>query len=144
MNVLEVCDDRPASVVPESSVAAAIQLMLDRSVGAVVVVDSEQRVSGIFTERDVLRKIALSGRDPNSIPVCEVMTTPVEMATAETTAGEALNAMVDSHFRHLPIVDSHGRLMGMLSVRNLLQSRIDDLSHQLDCMDQYVNDSPGG
>ena|SRR5919204_6947311 len=144
MNLLDICDERPASVVPESSVAAAIKLMVDRSVGAVAVVDSEQRVSGIFTERDVLRKIALSGRDPNSMLVSEVMTTPVEMATAETTAGEALSAMVGSHFRHLPIVDGRGRLLGMLSVRNLLQAHIDDLMHQLDCMDQYVNDAPGG
>ena len=144
MKLLQMCDDTPASVRPETSVADAIRLMLDHRVGAVAVVDGEQRVSGIFTERDVLRKMALSGRDPSSVPVAELMTRPVELATTETTAGEALNAMVDAHFRHLPIVDSHGRLLGMLSVRNLLQARIDDLTHQLDSIEQYANDSPGG
>jgi CBS domain-containing protein len=162
MKLLQMCDDTPASVTPESSVAAAIGLMVDRHVGAVAVLDSEQRVTGIFTERDVLRKIAGRKLDfsaiylrdfmttevetlgPDARVAYEVMTRPVEMATTETTAGEALNAMVDAHFRHLPIVDSHGRLLGMLSVRNLLQARIDDLTHQLDCIEQYANDSPGG
>ena len=144
MKLLQMCDDTPASVTPESTVGDAIRLMLDHRVGAVAVVDAEQRVSGIFTERDVLRKVALSGRDPNTVAIAELMTTPVELATTDTTAGEALNAMIDSHFRHLPIVDGQGRLLGMLSVRNLLQARIDDLTHELDCIEQYANDSSGG
>ena len=144
MKLLQMCDDTPASVMPENTVGDAIRLMLDHRVGAVAVVDAEQRVSGIFTERDVLRKVALSGRDPNTVAIAELMTTPVELATTDTTAGEALNAMIDSHFRHLPIVDGQGRLLGMLSVRNLLQARIDDLTHELDCIEQYANDSAGG
>jgi CBS domain-containing protein len=144
MNLLQMCDEVSATVTPETSVADAIQLMLDRRVGAVAVLDAERRVAGIFTERDVLRKIALSGRDPRGVSVDEVMTRAVELGTPETGAGEALTAMVDSHYRHLPIVDKEGHLLGMLSIRNLLQARIDELTHQLDAMDQYVNDSPGG
>ncbi len=145
MNLLQLCDETPATVKPETSVAQAIQLMLERRVGAVAVVDAERRVAGIFTERDVLRKVALSGRDPNTIKVSELMTTPVELGTLETTPGEALNAMVGSHYRHLPLVDADGRLLGVLSIRNLLQARIDDLSQQLDSLEQYVtNDAQGG
>ncbi len=84
MNLLQLCDETPATVKPETSVAQAIQLMLERRVGAVAVVDAERRVAGIFTERDVLRKVALSGRDPNTIKVSELMTTPVELGTLET------------------------------------------------------------
>jgi len=145
MNLLQMCDEKPATVKAESSVADAIQLMLTMRVGAVAVVDDESRVAGIFTERDVLRKVALSGRDPKAIKVSELMTTPVELGTLETTAGEALSAMVGSHYRHLPIVDKDGRLLGMLSIRNLLEARVDDLSQELDSMEQYVtNDSQGG
>ena len=144
MNLLHICDELPASVKPENSVAEAVGLMLDRRVGAVAVVDADQRVAGIFTERDLLAKVALSGRNPKQIQVGEVMTRPVSMATLETTPGEALSAMVEGHFRHLPIVDNDGRLLGMLSIRNLLQARIDDLSHELDAMEQSANDSPGG
>src|SRR5437764_7897368 len=145
MNLLQLCDETSATVEPESSVAEAIQLMVEKKVGAVAVLDSERRVAGIFTERDVLRKVALSGRDPHTIQVREMMTTPVELGTPETTAGEALNAMVGSHYRHLPLVDGDGRLLGVLSIRNLLEARVDDLSQQLDSLEQYVtNDAQGG
>jgi signal-transduction protein with cAMP-binding, CBS, and nucleotidyltransferase domain len=145
MSVLEFCDAVAAAVPVEASVAEAIRTMLERRVGAVAVVDSEKRVAGIFTERDVLRKMALSGRDPEKTPVRELMTTPVELATKETGPGEALVTMVERHFRHLPVADSDGKLLGMLSIRNLLEWRIEDLSRELDSLEQYVsNDSPGG
>ena len=119
--------------------------MLDRHVGAVAVVDDANRVAGVFTERDVLRKVALSRQSPESTPVREVMTAAVEMATLATGPGEALATMVERHFRHLPVVDNNGKLLGMLSIRNLLQLRIDDLTQQLDSLEQYVsNDGPGG
>ena len=145
MSVLEMCDPEAAAVSVEASAADAIRTMLDRHVGAVGVVDSEGRVAGIFTERDVLRKLALESHDPERTPVRDLMTTPVEMATLSTGPGEALSVMVERHFRHLPVVDNNGKLLGMLSIRNLLQSRIDELTQQLDSLEQYVsNDGPGG
>src|SRR5205809_1760156 len=115
MSVLELCDLEAAAVPVEASAADAIHLMLDRRVGAVAVADAERRVAGIFTERDVLRKMALSGSDPNTTPVRDLMTTAVEMATANTGPGEALATMVERHFRHLPVADDTGKLLGMLS-----------------------------
>ena len=145
MSVLELCDKDVASVRVEASAADAIRLMLDRHVGAVGVVDSEGLVAGIFTERDVLLKLALTGHSPETTPVRELMTTPVELATIDTRPGEALATMLERHFRHLPVVDNSGKLLGMLSIRNLLEQRIDDLSHELDALEQYVtNDGPGG
>jgi len=145
MSVLELCDAEVAAVSLQASVADAIRTMLERHVGAVAIIDGEQRVAGIFTERDVLRKFALSGRDPEKTPVRELMTSAVEMATVETGSSEALVTMVERHFRHLPVVDNDGKLLGMLSIRNLLQWRIDDLSRELGSLEQYVsNDSPGG
>ncbi len=145
MSVLELCDADAASVGVEVSAAVAIRLMLDRHVGAVAVLDDEGRVAGIFSERDVLRKLSLTGRNPEATPVRELMTTPVELATTSTRPGEALAIMIEQHFRHLPVVDDSGKLLGMLSIRNLLEQRIDDLSHELDSLEQYVtNDGPGG
>lgn len=145
MSVLELCDAKPAAVSLEASVADAIRTMLDRHVGAVAVIDSEQRVAGIFTERDVLSKLALSRHDPENTPVRDLMTTPVELATAQTSSSEAFVTMVERHFRHLPIVDNNGKLLGMLSIRNLLEWRIEDLGRELESLEQYVsNDAPGG
>ena len=145
MSVLELCDATPATVSLEASVADAVRTMLDRHVGAVAIIDSDERVAGIFTERDVLSKLALSRRDPETTPVREVMTTPVELATAETGSSEAFITMVERHFRHLPVVDNGGKLLGMLSIRHLLEWRIEDLGRELDSLEQYVsNDAPGG
>ena len=145
MSLLKLCDSDVAAIRVEANVADAIRLMLDRRVGAVGVVDAEGRVAGIFTERDVLRKMALSGRNPETTPVQELMTTPVELATLATRPGEALETMLERHFRHLPVVDNSGKLLGMLSIRNLLEQRIGDLSQELDSLEQYVtNDGPGG
>ena len=132
MNILEMCDADGASVPIEATAEQAIRTMLDRHVGAVAVLDENTRVAGIFTERDVLRRLSLSGREPAQTPVREVMTTPVEMATLDTTPGQALATMVERHYRHLPIVDDDGRLLGVLSIRNVLQARIDALTRQLD------------
>ena len=112
MSVLELCDREIAAVGLEASIADAIHKMLDHHVGAVAVVDSEYRVAGIFTERDVLRKMSLSGLDPRTTPVRDLMTTPVEMATRSTGPGEALTTMLERHFRHLPVADDSGKLLG--------------------------------
>jgi CBS domain-containing protein len=145
MSLLQLCDPEAAVVTVEASVAEAIRTMLKKRVGAVGVVDSAGRVAGIFTERDVLRKLVLSSHNPETTPVRDMMTTPVEMATLETSESEALVTMVERHFRHLPVVDSNGKLLGMLSIRNLLESRIEELTQQLGSLEQYVsNDGPGG
>lgn len=132
MSLLDICEQHPPVVSPEATVAEAIRRMLDQHVGAIAVVDSEHVVAGIFTERDVLKRMSLSGRDPNTTPIREMMTTPVELATEQTTEVEALAVMVERHYRHLPIVDAGGRLLGMLSIRHVLQARIDELLEQLE------------
>lgn len=145
MSLLELCDREIAAVPLDATVADAINKMLDHHVGAVAVVDSDFRVAGIFTERDVLRKMALTRTDPHATAVRDLMTTPVEMATRATGAGEALTTMLERHFRHLPVADDSGRLLGVLSIRNLLEWRVDDLSRELESLEAYVsNDGPGG
>jgi len=100
---------------------------------------------GIFTERDVMLRMVLKARRPQDTKIEDAMTAPVETITDETTAEEALNHMLDRHLRHLPIVDESGKLLGMLSIRNLLEHMVEDLSHELHSLDQYLlNDGPGG
>jgi CBS domain-containing protein len=145
MSVLELCDRKAATVGLEGSVADAIHQMLEHRVGAVAVVDEDWRVAGMFTERDVLRKFALSRLDPETTKVRDLMTTPVEMATQNTGVGEALTIMLERHFRHMPVADDNGKLLGILSIRHLLEWRVDDLSRELESLEQYVsNDGPGG
>lgn len=145
MSILKLCDVETAAVGVQASVAEAIRVMLACGVGGVAIVDDARHVLGVFTERDVLVKLALSGRDPELTPILDVMTTGVETAKTDITAGEALGLMLERHFRHLPIVDADGKLLGIVSLRNLLQWRTEDLSRELDSLEQYYsNDSLGG
>jgi CBS domain-containing protein len=132
MSLLQWCDEGPATVGVEATVEIAIQTMIDKAVGAVAVVDEQTVVAGMFTERDVLAKFALSGRDPYTTPVRELMSPIVEMATEATTPGEALAVMLERHYRHMPIVSEEGKLLGILSIRNILEARVDDLLARLD------------
>ena len=131
MTVLKLCDEIPASVLLTATAADAIRQMIDLGVGAVAVVDEHGVVAGTFTERDVLCKLALKARDPQTISIRDVMTVPVIMATKETTASEALSVMIEEHHRHLPIVEEDGRLLGCHPSRYLLEDRIDSPTSQL-------------
>jgi len=132
MSLLEWCDEGPATVSVLATVEDAILMMMDKDVGAVAVIDEHGIVAGMFTERDVLAKFALSGRDPKTTPVRELMSPMVEMATDETTAAEAFKVMLERHYRHLPVVDDQGKVLGILSIRNILEARIDDLLAELE------------
>jgi len=132
MTLLKWCDEGPATVPVEATVQTAIQTMIDKAVGAVAVIDEHGVVAGMFTERDVLARFALSGRDPGTTPVREMMSPIVEMATEATTLGEALAVMLERHYRHMPIVDEQGKVLGICSIRNILEARVDDLLAQLD------------
>jgi len=131
MSLLDFCDQNPPSVAPESTVAEAIRLMLEARVGAITVVDAERVVAGIFTERDVMRRVAYAGLDPARTPLADVMTRAVELATEATTDSEALTVMLTRHYRHLPVVDAQGRLLGMASIRHVLCARVDQLLQEL-------------
>jgi CBS domain-containing protein len=132
MSLLQWCDEGPATVSLLATVEDAIQMMTEKTVGAVAVIDEHGVVAGMFTERDVLTKFALSGRDPKTTPVRELMSPIVEMATQETTPSEALAVMLERHYRHMPIVDDHGKVLGICSIRNILEARVDNLLAQLD------------
>ncbi|HEY3929621.1 MAG TPA: CBS domain-containing protein [Candidatus Koribacter sp.] len=131
MSLLSLCDQPPAFVSIDATVADAIRTMIDRHTGAVAIVDHDNVVAGMFSERDVMRKFALSGRAADQAPVLEYMSHYVVMASPETTAAEALETMVQSHHRHLPVVDQAGKLLGVLSIRHVLEAKIDLLAEQL-------------
>jgi CBS domain-containing protein len=131
MNILDYCAADPASVTLSATAADAIEAMNRRRMGAAAVVDEHGIVAGVFTERDVLTRVALSGRDPHKIPITEVMTTPVLLATRATSIAEATSVMIDHHRRHLPVVEDDGRLIGILSIRHVLERKVDELTGQI-------------
>ena len=144
MSLLKIAHVPPATVEPDASVLEAVQVMAEEGVGAVAVVENGA-VKGIFTERDLMLRVVLRDRATHDTKMKDVMTSPVETATEETPAQEALSHMLDRHLRHIPIVRADGQLLGMLSIRNLLEHMVEGLSREIESMDQFLlNDGPGG
>jgi CBS domain-containing protein len=147
MSLLKIAHAPAATVEPGATVFDAVSVMAREGVGAVAVVEKngKSELRGIFTERDVMLRVVQQERSPRQTAVGEVMTSPVETASEETTAAEALVLMLERHLRHLPLVGGDGQLLAMLSIRNLLEDQVEDLKRTLNSIDQYLlNDSPGG
>ncbi len=144
MGLLKIASTPAAIVTIQSSVIDAVKRMGEKRVGAVAVLDKGE-LAGIFTERDVMMRVVLEGRTPKTTEMSEVMTKQVETVREDMSYGEALRLMVERHFRHLPVISSNGQVLGILSVRNVLQHTVEDLSQQLDSVVNFFSaDGPGG
>lgn len=129
---------RPAVCVDAKvSVADAVRTMVERKIGAVVVTE-KGRVAGIFSERDLMQRVVLKKLDPVKTPVSKVMTSPVVSAPVDGDEDEAAAAMVERHIRHLPVVDKRKHPVGMLSFRDVMRSRVDDLKHEVQALEAYL------
>jgi len=127
-----------------ATVMDAIRTMAGAKVGSVVVVDGG-RLEGIFSERDVMLRVVLERRDSERTQVREVMTSPVQTISRGATGDDALKVMFQEHIRHLPIIDDKGNVLGIVSMRNLLEEKVRELNQQLDSLESYITaDGIGG
>ena len=100
---------------------------------------------GIISERDIVTRVIAPGLDPDRTPVSEIMTKSVTTVTQDTSSRQALELMHEGRFRHLPLVDGVGHVLGMLSVRNLLRERIRELDQENQGLANFISaDGPGG
>jgi len=125
----------------DEMVAAAVAQMTGADVGAVIVLDEYGRVAGIFTERDCLQKVTGQGRDPGTTPLREVMTTNVRYAKPEQTIEECLRLMTERFFRHLPVLDAQGNILGIISIGDLVKARLSEQAFVINQMEHYISDS---
>ena len=144
MGLLRIAQSPLVAVGPQTTVLDAIRTMDRKNIGAVAVMEHDD-LRGIFSERDVMLRIVLEKRDPLSTLISEVMTSPVETIQRNSSADDALKMMLEKHIRHLPVVDTNGKVVAMLSIRNLLHERVEDLTSQLDSLEAYFTaDGAGG
>jgi len=144
MGLLKIADVPAAEIDAGATVLNAVHAMARERVGAVAVMERGE-LKGIFTERDLMLRVVQQERNPRETKVRDVMTSPVATTHDKTPAVEAMDLMLERHLRHLPVVTDDGQLLGMLSIRGLLQDRVEDLHRELHSIDQYLlNDGPGG
>ncbi len=124
---------------PEQTVFEAANFMVSCNVGAVPVLDGT-RLVGIFSERDIMRRVVTEGRDPLTTRISEVMSTRIS-TVSPTDSSEAAMALMQEHsIRHLPVCEGN-TLVGFLSLRDLLRCHLDEKSADNDMMRAYIQTS---
>ena len=127
------------SIQPTASVLEAARLMNDRGVGGVVVVDEANSLLGIFTERDILRRVVAAGLPPESTKVADVFTRDIVTCTPDMNVEEIGSIMSTRRVRHLPVVDVTG-LHGVVTIGDLLAHRLSDQETTIQHLNSYVFD----
>lgn len=129
---------RPLAVVsPKDTVFHALTVMAQHDVGAVLVLDGEQLV-GIFSERDYARKVSLLGKSSQDTAVKEIMSDKVAYVTPSRSLQECMALMTDKHFRHLPVLDADGSVLGIISIGDLVKETISDQQFLIGELERYI------
>lgn len=139
MTIAAILDKKGRDVVTvatNSSVREAVTLLADRKIGAVVVLDHSGEIAGILSERDVIANMCSEG-DILGCSVERLMSSPALTVSSETPVLSALARMSRHKIRHLPVVD-HGELVGIVSIGDLVQYRIENITAEAEAMREYI------
>ena len=125
------------SVKPGDTVLHALRVMAEHDIGAVLVIDGD-RLAGIFTERDYARKVVLIGRSSRESAIRDVMTADLVCVEPGRFVGECMTLMTEHRLRHLPVVDGE-RVVGVISIGDLVKATIEDQEFTITQLQQYVS-----
>ncbi|MBI1854297.1 MAG: CBS domain-containing protein [Chloroflexi bacterium] len=125
------------SVKPDAAVLDALKLMAEKNTGAMLVMDGN-KVVGILSERDCVRKLELDGRTAKSTKVSEIMTGKVLYVEVSQSLDECMAIMIDKNIRHLPVYEE-GKLLGLISVRDVLKEVVDYQKFMITQLEHYIS-----
>lgn len=126
------------SIAPTDSVLDALRLMADKGIGALLVMEGSE-IAGIVTERDYARKIALLGRTSGATLVRDVMTRDVLFVGPTQTTQECMAVMTENRLRHLPVVDEGSKLLGLISIGDLVKDIISEQKFIIEQLEHYIS-----
>lgn len=124
------------SISPDKTVFEAIEMLAQKNIGALPVMEND-KVIGIFSERDYTRKVALAGKSSKGTRVREIISTDVISVTPDSSVEECMRLMTEHHIRHLPVCQD-GKLVGFISIGDLVNWTISTQSAALDQMENYL------
>jgi CBS domain-containing protein len=140
MNVEAILRDKGRTVTtiqPSQSVAAALQTLRDRNIGALVVSGDGETVDGIISERDIVHGLADHGSALLSLHVAAAMSSPVITCDPADTVADLMAEMTNHRIRHLPVV-RNGRLVGIVSIGDLVKSRLDEIEYEARSLRSFI------
>jgi len=118
-------------------VLAAIRMMAEHHVGALPVL-RDGRLAGIVSERDYARKVILLGRASSDTPVSQIMTAPVVTVGLEERVHRCMQLMTEKRFRHLPVVDADGAMVGVISIGDLVSAVIEEQKETIEQLEKFI------
>jgi CBS domain-containing protein len=130
-----------ATIEAGATVARAVELLREHGVGALVVSDDGHIIEGIISERDVVRRLATEGADALGSTVARVMTRSVTTCTAEDELDHLMQLMTDQRIRHVPVVDEHGSLTGIISIGDVVKLRLGHLETENQALFDYFTNA---
>jgi CBS domain-containing protein len=133
-----VCNRESYFVNDTATALDAAEYMADRKIGAVCVLDADGKLSGIFSERDLLSRVVVRGLSPAEVPIRDVMSEPRAVIDCADTPHEALERMERIGSRHLPVVDGD-KFIGMLSMRDIMRVEISEQGAELQLLHEYIS-----
>ena len=139
LSVQQLLERKPKglfSVKPDDPVFTAIKKMAEHHVGALLVMNGD-RLAGIVSERDYARKVVLLGRSSTETPVMDIMTAKVITVTPRQDANDCMRLMTDKRIRHLPVMSGE-RVIGILSIGDLVRAVIEEQRQELDHLQRYI------
>lgn len=125
------------SVRPDATVFQALQLMAEKDIGAVLVMDDDKLV-GIFSERDYARKVVLQGKTSAGTPIVDIMTKRVMFVKPSQTVDQCMAIMSEKRFRHLPVMDEDNKVIGVLSITDLVRETIAEQQFLIEQLENYI------
>ncbi len=140
MNVHTILGNKGKSVVtihPNATIERAVAVLRLRGVGALVVSDDGENVVGILSERDIVEALGRHGSELLAVSVSEVMTHPVVTCDPDDSVAELMAEMTNRHIRHFPVLDN-GRLCGIVSIGDLVKSRLDEIEYEAHSMRSFI------
>ncbi|MBV8808703.1 MAG: CBS domain-containing protein [Acidobacteriaceae bacterium] len=126
------------SIGPEATVYEALEIMAERGIGALLVIDGEA-LMGVISERDYARKVILKGRSSHQTKVRDIMTSPPITISPECTVDEAMRLATDRRIRHLPVVNSLGTITGIVSIGDLVKWIITSHEKTIEQLQNYIS-----
>lgn len=140
MLIRDVIRDRePYSMKATATVMEAAEFMAGRRIGAVCVLDEDNRLIGVFSERDLLNRVVVMKRDPATLKLSEVTSELRAVIRCDETPHQALDRMDEIGSRHLPVVDGDNQWVGMLSMRDLLRVEVSEQGDELRLLHDYIS-----
>jgi CBS domain-containing protein len=136
-NILAGKRGNVVTIEPTADLAAAVKLLAERRIGAVIIFGADHRIVGILSERDIVRTLAEHGPTALNEPVSQVMTRDVKTCSEADTVEDLMGRMTTGRFRHMPVVEQ-GKLIGIVSIGDVVKNRVEEINQEAKALRDYI------